>query len=53
MTGLWIITVPLLAIVVMNIAVTRYWNRQTGRILAGLPEDPKPWYVRLFDKVLP
>jgi hypothetical protein len=38
---------------VMNAAVTFYWSRQTSRILAGLPKEPRPWYVRLFDKVFP
>lgn len=32
---------------------TDYFNRQRHRIIVGLPEEPEPWYVRLFQKVNP
>lgn len=26
-----------------------YWFRQSSRALIGLPDEPKPWYVRYSD----
>lgn len=44
--------VPLWAMTFVFFATSNYYNRQTMRILSRLPEQPKPWYVRLADKFL-
>jgi len=30
---------------------TAYYTRQRWRIIARLPEEPKPWYVRVFERI--
>lgn len=48
-----IIAVLAAAGAVMNAACVVYYNRQTARSMAGLQQEPKPWYVRVFEKVFP
>lgn len=34
---------------VISRLAAEYYTRQTRRILGGLQEDPKPWFVRVFE----
>lgn len=49
--ALWTITALALAFSAIARASTTYYNDQRHRIIMRLPEEPKPWYVRVFEKV--
>ena len=46
-----IIAVAAALVTLLMTCVTAYYNRQTARSMAGLPPQPKPWHVRLFDRI--
>ena len=48
--ALWVITALATSYAVICAASTNYYNHQRHQIIMRQPEDPKPWYVRLFEK---
>jgi hypothetical protein len=46
------LTVLICTCSVFLVRATRYYNDQTARNLAGLPDEPKPLTVRIADRLM-